>query len=100
MSLRAQMRGYTVRWATYSKGGFKEGVSLTCDNELDRWQKVRTSSLCALLSLERSRLTQRPFPSRSTQYAYGCSELLFHPMKDWWRRGCVVRALHAQFLQS
>jgi hypothetical protein len=41
MSLRAQMKGYTTRWVTYSNGGFKEGVSLTCDNELDRWQKVR-----------------------------------------------------------
>lgn len=46
MSLRLQMRGYVIRWATYSKGGFKEGVSLTIDDELSRWQK----------------------------YAYGCSE--------------------------
>lgn len=27
------------RWATYSKGGFKEGVSLSIDDELNRWQK-------------------------------------------------------------
>ena len=39
MSLRLQMRGYSLRWATYSHGGFKEGVSLTCDDELNRWQK-------------------------------------------------------------
>jgi hypothetical protein len=39
MSLRLQMRGYIIRWATYSKGGFKEGVSLTVDDELNRWQK-------------------------------------------------------------
>ena len=33
------MRGYIIRWAMYSKGGFKEGVSLTVDDELNRWQK-------------------------------------------------------------
>jgi Glycosyl transferase family group 2 len=37
--MRLQMRGYIIRWATYSKGGFKEGVSLTVDDELNRWQK-------------------------------------------------------------
>ena len=37
------------RWATYSKGGFKEGVSLTVDDELNRWQK----------------------------YSYGCNEWVF-----------------------
>jgi len=46
MALRLQLKGYVIRWATYSKGGFKEGVSLTVDDELNRWQK----------------------------YAYGCSE--------------------------
>jgi hypothetical protein len=35
----AQLRGYAVRWATYSEKNFKEGVSLTCDDELNRWQK-------------------------------------------------------------
>ena len=39
MALRLQMGGYIIRWATYSKGGFKEGVSLTVDDELNRWQK-------------------------------------------------------------
>lgn len=33
------LQGYSLRWATYSQGGFKEGVSLTCDDELNRWQK-------------------------------------------------------------
>lgn len=67
MALRLQLRGYIIRcvafsstsgnwvvvyvffssrWASYCKGGFKEGVSLTVDDELNRWQK----------------------------YAYGCSE--------------------------
>ena len=69
MSLRLQMRGYTIRcarlqnssdvsvltsrvrhrWATYARGMFKEGVSLTVDDEVNRWQK----------------------------YAYGCSEWVF-----------------------
>jgi hypothetical protein len=33
------MKEYTIRWATYSEGGFKEGVSLAFDDELNRWQK-------------------------------------------------------------
>lgn len=39
MAMRLQMRGYIIRWSTYSQGGFKEGVSLTVDDELNRWQK-------------------------------------------------------------
>lgn len=39
MAMRLQLRGYIIRWATYSLGGFKEGVSLTIDDELNRWQK-------------------------------------------------------------
>jgi membrane glycosyltransferase len=39
MALRLQLKRYSIRWATYSKGGFKEGVSLTVDDELNRWQK-------------------------------------------------------------
>ena len=39
MALRLQLKNYIIRWATYSQGGFKEGVSLTCDDELNRWQK-------------------------------------------------------------
>ncbi|GAA6006834.1 hypothetical protein JCM10207_009110 [Rhodosporidiobolus poonsookiae] len=58
-ALRMLCAGYDVRFATYSNGGFEEGVSLTADDELNRWQK----------------------------YAYGVSELLFHPLKDWWRKG-------------
>ncbi|KAL0574641.1 hypothetical protein V5O48_007337 [Marasmius crinis-equi] len=39
MALRLLKKGYTIRWATYAKGGFKEGVSLTVDDELNRWMK-------------------------------------------------------------
>ena len=45
MALRLQLSGYTIRWASYSHGGFKEGVSLTCDDELNRWQKYAYGEL-------------------------------------------------------
>ncbi|KIJ39927.1 hypothetical protein M422DRAFT_174596 [Sphaerobolus stellatus SS14] len=65
MSLRLQVKGYVIRWANYSNGGFKEGVSLTCDDELNRWMK----------------------------YAYGCSELLFNPFRKWYK-GPVTKEIH------
>jgi hypothetical protein len=37
MALRLMLGGYIVRWASYSEGDFKEGVSLTADDELNRW---------------------------------------------------------------
>ncbi|KAK2467930.1 hypothetical protein APHAL10511_000225 [Amanita phalloides] len=71
MALRLQLNGYIVRWATYSEGDFKEGVSLSIDDELNRWQK----------------------------YAYGCSELLFNPIIQWWRKGPINHQIH-RFLWS
>ncbi|KAG6919684.1 hypothetical protein DXG01_002627 [Tephrocybe rancida] len=65
MALRLQLKGYIIRWATYSDGGFKEGVSLTVDDELNRWQK----------------------------YSYGCNELIFNPLIDWWRMGPITKQL-------
>lgn len=59
ISLALQLKGYIVRWATYSNDKFEEGVSLTCDDEVNRWQK----------------------------YAWGCSELIFHPFRYWITRG-------------
>ena len=59
MSLRLQIAGYTVRLGSYQGDGFKEGVSLTVYDELSRWEK----------------------------YAYGCNELLFHPLRFWITRG-------------
>jgi len=47
-------------------GGFKEGVSLSVDDELNRWQK----------------------------YAYGCSELLFNPLVQWFRKGPIAHQIH------
>ncbi|GAB7343119.1 hypothetical protein MBLNU457_1196t1 [Dothideomycetes sp. NU457] len=55
LALRLQTEGYTVRFATYFGTGFKEGVSLTVYDELARWEK----------------------------YAFGCSELLFNPFRNW-----------------
>jgi hypothetical protein len=83
MALRLLRQGYIVRWATYSKGGFKEGVSLTVDDELNRWQK----------------------------YAYGCNEcvcrmslihwlvddarrLLFNPFIKWFYKGPINHQIH------
>ncbi|EAU83457.1 NCP1 [Coprinopsis cinerea okayama7 len=71
MALRLQLKNYIIRWATYSEGGFKEGVSLTCDDELNRWQK----------------------------YSYGCSELIFNPIIRWWRLGPITKQLRV-FLWS
>ena len=59
MALRLQTAGYLVRLGAYTKDGFKEGVSLTVYDELARWEK----------------------------YAYGCNELIFHPMRYWLVRG-------------
>ena len=59
MALRLQTQGYLVRLASYCGLEFKEGVSLTVYDELARWEK----------------------------YAYGCNELLFHPLKDWIFKG-------------
>ena len=59
MSLRLQCNGYIIRLAAWAGDGFKEGVSLTVYDELARWEK----------------------------YAYGCNELLFHPIRTWLWRG-------------
>ncbi|ODN75346.1 hypothetical protein L202_06522 [Cryptococcus amylolentus CBS 6039] len=66
-ALRLQMRGWSLRWASYSDGGFQEGVSLTADDELNRWQK----------------------------YAYGCSELLFQPFRLWFTKGPITPLFHS-----
>ncbi|KAL8693957.1 MAG: hypothetical protein Q9218_001315 [Villophora microphyllina] len=59
MALRLQCTGYIIRLGGYTGGGFKEGVSLTVYDELARWEK----------------------------YAYGCNELVFHPIRYWPTRG-------------
>ncbi|KAI0848396.1 glycosyl transferase family group 2-domain-containing protein [Daldinia vernicosa] len=71
MSLRLQCRGYIIRLAAWAGEGFKEGVSLTVYDELARWEK----------------------------YAYGCNELLFHPLRQWIWKGPFT-PLFLQFLRS
>lgn len=63
VSLRMQMNDFIVRLACYHDGGFKEGVSLTVYDELARWEK----------------------------YAYGCNELVFHPLYKWPYKGPFTR---------
>lgn len=73
MSLRLQHAGFLVRLAGYKNNGetYDEGVSLTVYDELMRWEK----------------------------YAYGCSELLFHPLRYWFTRGPFTKVFR-QFLMS
>ena len=71
ISLRLQMNNFIGRLATYHNGGFKEGVSLTVYDELARWEK----------------------------YAYGCNELVFHPLYKWVYKGPFTR-LFLRFLFS
>ncbi|KAF2839974.1 hypothetical protein M501DRAFT_932689 [Patellaria atrata CBS 101060] len=71
MSLRLQVDGYIIRLAAWAGEGFKEGVSLTVYDELARWEK----------------------------YAYGCNELLFHPIRFWLVRGPFTK-LFRTFLFS
>ena len=82
-----QLKGFTIRWATYSEGGFKEGVSLTCDDELNRWQKYSYGK----------------FSDQGSQLAdillLGCNELIFNPLIRWWRLGPINKQLRV-FLWS
>jgi hypothetical protein len=71
MALRLQCSGYLIRLAAYTGQGFKEGVSLTVYDELARWEK----------------------------YAYGCSELIFHPFKNWLFKGPFT-PLFGYFIRS
>ena len=65
MSLRLQLEDWIVRFASYTGEGFKEGVSLTIYDEITRWEK----------------------------YAYGCSEIVFHPFKEWPRKGPFTKVI-------
>lgn len=71
MALRLQTEGYTIRLGAYKGDGYKEGVSLTVYDELARWEK----------------------------YAYGCSELIFHPLRYWPIRGPFTK-LFRNFIMS
>ena len=80
MALRLLLNSYTLRWATYSKGGFKEGVSLTVVDELARWQKY---------AYGRSTLINESFLIDVS----GCNEIIFNPVVRWWRHGPISKQL-------
>jgi hypothetical protein len=107
MALRMLQRGYLIRcgdtpycpfisliklcrWATYSKGGFKEGVSLSVDDELNRWQKYAygCNELRGFLSYVVSRFTDT-----ALLFPLTC-RLLFNPLVQWWRRGPIAPQIH------
>ncbi|KAK9461688.1 glycosyl transferase family group 2-domain-containing protein [Lipomyces oligophaga] len=69
ISLKLRCKGYTIRLASYHGSGFQEGVSLSVYDEITRWQK----------------------------YAYGCSELMLKPVKDWWK-GNIFTSLFLRFV--
>ena len=71
MALRLQSAGFVVRLGAYTGDGFQEGVSLTVYDELARWEK----------------------------YAYGCSELIFHPFRYWFTHGPFTK-LFLRFVTS
>lgn len=88
LALRLLLHGYTLRWATYSLGGFKEGVSLTVVDELARWQKYAYG--------------EGFFSSQLVFFFYirmlilfffcvfeGCNEIIFNPFIKWWRYGPI-----------
>jgi hypothetical protein len=81
------LKGYIIRWAAYSEGGFKEGVSLTVDDELNRWQKYSYGSYVVLAT------------SSASHRLLGCNELIFNPLIDWWRLGPITKQLRT-FLWS
>lgn len=71
LSLRLQIAGFELRLASYHGGEFKEGVSLTVFDELARWEK----------------------------YAYGTNELVFNPLRKWYR-GPFTRLYLRYFLSN
>jgi Glycosyl transferase family group 2 len=80
LALRLLLNGYTLRWATYSLGGFKEGVSLTVVDELARWQKYAYGGLG---------FSFRWIMAADWGVGLGCNEIIFNPLIKWWRSGPI-----------
>ncbi|KAJ4350399.1 uncharacterized protein N0V89_009020 [Didymosphaeria variabile] len=78
MALRLQINGYIVRLAAYQGDGFKEGVSLTVYDELQRWENelifhpfqywIRRGPFTGLII--RFLTSSIPLPSKLTIIAY------------------------------
>ena len=71
ISMRLQDIGYIGRYITHTEG-FKEGVTLTTLDEIIRLQK----------------------------YAYGCSELMMHPLCAWLTKGILCPTFKQYLLSS
>ena len=84
------------RWATYSKGGFKEGVSLSVDDELNRWQKYSYGCNKWVFS---SSIHSPWYHFSITHFCLILHRMLFNPIVQWWRRGPINRQIH-KFLWS
>jgi len=67
LALRLQTMGYVIRWVTYSHGGFKEGVPLTVDDEIARWQR----------------------------FSFGWSYLTLNPLSAWMQLGPINEKMWA-----
>jgi hypothetical protein len=83
MALRLQIAGSIIRVGSYHGDGFQEGVSLTHYDEIARWQKY-VDSRCPSGGSPRWPLTVL-----TRRYAYGCSEMLFHPLYLWPVKGPI-----------
>jgi len=59
-ALRLQMKGWSLRWASYSNGGFQEGVSLTADDEVSHLRVCEVAALTDSLIDGRSTLMVVP----------------------------------------
>lgn len=71
LSLKLLSSGYSTRMVGYSEMQFQEGVCLTINEELKRWEK----------------------------YAFGVSELIFNPLSQWLIKGPFTPLLR-HFLSS
>ena len=88
LALRLLLHGYTLRWATYSLGGFKEGVSLTVVDELARWQKYAYGEVSFSFFFY--------YLLWMLMFCFlfeGCNEIIFNPLIKWWRHGPISRQL-------
>ncbi|KAJ3034942.1 hypothetical protein HDV00_004520 [Rhizophlyctis rosea] len=72
MALRLQMQGYILRYITYTKGEFQEGVSLTVYDEIKRFEK----------------------------YSYGASEVIFNPLIQWPRHSPFTKLFRTYLWSS
>lgn len=87
MALSLQLKGILFGGRRIRMGGFKEGVSLTYDDELNRWQKcVYGESFLSMFG--------EVGGGADEFWVIGCNELIFDPIVEWWRKGPINKQLH------